>query len=86
MYQRTMAHIIRQVNDSFPVLLVAGPRQIGKTTLLEMCTDDDRNYVTLDDLDARALSQKRPRPICSDVSSPPLYRQSPICSCSVQLY
>jgi len=60
MYQRTMAHIIRQVNDSFPVLLVAGPRQVGKTTLLEMCTDDDRNYVTLDDLDARALAQNDP--------------------------
>ena len=60
MYQRTMAHIIRQVNDSFPVLLVTGPRQVGKTTLLEMCTNGDRNYVTLDDLDARALAQNDP--------------------------
>ena len=59
-YQRTMAHIIRQVNDSFPVLLVTGPRQVGKTTLLEMCADDDRNYVTLDDMDARALAQNDP--------------------------
>ena len=60
MYQRTMAPIIQQVNDSFPVLLVTGPRQVGKTTLLEMCAADDRNYVTLDDLDARALAQNDP--------------------------
>lgn len=60
MYQRTMADIILQVNKSFPVLLVTGPRQVGKTTLLEMCADDNRNYVTLDDLDARALAQNDP--------------------------
>ena len=60
MYKRTMAHIIQQVNDSFPILLVTGPRQVGKTTLFEMCADDDRNYVTLDDLDARALAQNDP--------------------------
>lgn len=60
MYQRTMAHIIQRVNESFPVLLVTGPRQVGKTTLLEMCSDADRNYVTLDDLDARTLAQNDP--------------------------
>ena len=60
MYQRTMVHIIQQVNDSFPVLLVTGPRQVGKTTLLEMCSNGKRNYVTLDDLDVRALAQNDP--------------------------
>ncbi len=60
MYQRTMAPIIQQVNDRFSVLLVTGPRQVGKTTLLEMCSDSDRNYVTLDDLDARTLAQNDP--------------------------
>jgi predicted AAA+ superfamily ATPase len=41
--------------------MVTGPRQVGKTTLLEMCAKDaPRNYVTLDDLDARALAQSDP--------------------------
>ncbi|WP_197970616.1 ATP-binding protein [Denitratisoma oestradiolicum] len=41
--------------------MVTGPRQVGKTTLLEMCArDTPRNYVTLDDLDARALAQSDP--------------------------
>jgi len=37
MYQRTLAKTIKELNKSFPVLLLTGPRQVGKTTLLEMC-------------------------------------------------
>ncbi len=60
MYQRTLASIIKEVNDNFPVLLVTGPRQVGKTTLLEMCAEGNRNYVTLDNLEARTLAQNDP--------------------------
>lgn len=62
MYARTLALALRAVSARFPVLMVTGPRQVGKTTLLEMCAKDDapRNYVTLDDLDARALAQSDP--------------------------
>jgi uncharacterized protein len=60
MYQRTLAKIVKEANESFPVLLVTGPRQVGKTTLLEMCAEDHRSYVTLDDLDARFLAQNDP--------------------------
>lgn len=64
MYPRTLAQTIHTVSAAFPVLLVTGPRQVGKTTLLEMCAqatpDTPRAYVTLDDLDARALAQSDP--------------------------
>ena len=64
MYPRTLARIIHTVSASFPVLMVTGPRQVGKTTLLEMCAQDTpnapRRYVTLDDLDARTLAQSDP--------------------------
>lgn len=60
MYKRTMAKVILQVSDSFPVLLVTGPRQVGKTTLLEMCASENMKYVTLDDLDVRSLAQTDP--------------------------
>jgi predicted AAA+ superfamily ATPase len=53
MYQRTLQQTIRAVSESFPVLMLTGPRQVGKTTLLEMCSEGQRAYVTLDDLDAR---------------------------------
>ena len=64
MYHRTSEQTIHKVSESFPVLLVTGPRQVGKTTLLELCAGDravtGRNYVTLDDLDARTLAQRDP--------------------------
>ena len=35
--QRTLASAIERVSGAFPVVLVTGPRQVGKTTLLEHC-------------------------------------------------
>lgn len=40
--------------------MVTGPRQVGKTTLLELCAEDERNYVTLDDLQQRDLARNDP--------------------------
>ena len=60
MYQRTLSTVIKEVDKLFPVLLITGPRQVGKTTLLEMCAGSSRQYVTLDDLDIRSLAQNDP--------------------------
>jgi predicted AAA+ superfamily ATPase len=60
MISRTLTKSIKRFSRSFPVLLLTGPRQIGKTTLLETCSLTKRNYVTLDDHEARALAQKDP--------------------------
>ena len=57
---RTLAGTIARVSASFPVLLLTGPRQVGKTTLLDACAEPGRGYVTLDDLDQRALAQADP--------------------------
>lgn len=58
--QRTLATTIQNVSSTFPVLLLTGPRQVGKTTLLEDCATSERQHVTLDDLDQRALAQTDP--------------------------
>jgi predicted AAA+ superfamily ATPase len=44
----------------FPVLLLTGPRQVGKTTLLQRLCKAGRKYVTLDDLALRALANQDP--------------------------
>jgi predicted AAA+ superfamily ATPase len=50
----------------FPVLLVTGPRQVGKTTLLQKLAEAQqesgikRKYVTLDDPDVRYLAKHDP--------------------------
>lgn len=61
MFKRTLSKLIAEVNRTFPVLLLTGPRQIGKTTLLEMCQESERAYVTLDDFDQRELARTDPR-------------------------
>lgn len=60
MHQRTLTKSIKEISNSFPVLLLTGPRQVGKTTLLEICAAEKRRYVTLDDLDARRMAQNDP--------------------------
>ncbi|MDR1049450.1 MAG: AAA family ATPase, partial [Synergistaceae bacterium] len=60
MFERTLKKVIREVSGSFPVLLLTGPRQVGKTTLLEACAEDSRTHVTLDDIEARALAVSDP--------------------------
>jgi len=44
----------------FPVILVSGLRQVGKTTLLQHAAEADRRYVTLDDPQARTLAEDDP--------------------------
>ena len=58
--KRAIEDTILKVSETFPVLLVTGPRQVGKTTLLTRLADDTRNYVTLDDPDIRNTAREDP--------------------------
>jgi predicted AAA+ superfamily ATPase len=49
-----------EASRQFPVLLLTGPRQVGKTTFLQHVCGKDRTYVTLDDPNARALAARDP--------------------------
>jgi len=49
-----------EAGQQFPVLLLTGPRQVGKTTLLQHLCEDERTYVTLDDPNLRALAREDP--------------------------
>ncbi|MHA1541124.1 MAG: ATP-binding protein [Alphaproteobacteria bacterium] len=60
MYNRTLKITIKEINETFPVLLLTGPRQVGKTTLLQMCKEKNRRYVSLDNLDIRQIAQNDP--------------------------
>lgn len=52
----------KMLNDMFQVVLVCGPRQIGKTTMLKHFAENtNRTYVTLDDLDDRNLAINDPK-------------------------
>ncbi|MDI7774736.1 ATP-binding protein [Asticcacaulis sp. EMRT-3] len=57
---RTLSKTLETVSSVFPVVLITGPRQVGKTTLLQDCAEATRGYVSLDDLDQRALAKTDP--------------------------
>ena len=58
--ERTLKKAITHISKGFPVLLLAGPRQVGKTTLLRSLCNSKRTYITLDDEDQRYLAQQEP--------------------------
>lgn len=58
--KRTLTQAIKETSDIFKVLMLTGPRQVGKTTLLQDVQKDSRSYVTLDDLGTRLSAQKDP--------------------------
>ena len=43
--RRHLEQVVLRANDMFPVLMVTGPRQVGKTTMLEKLMGNSRNYV-----------------------------------------
>ncbi len=59
-YERTIEKTLRNISETFPVLLLTGPRQVGKTTLLTRMADKKRRIVSLDNPTVRALAKKEP--------------------------
>lgn len=58
---RNLETVVKQVIKEYPVILVTGPRQVGKTTMLQKLMEGtDRGYVSLDDLNDRSLAKNDP--------------------------
>lgn len=59
--RRNLERIVSWVAKEYPVVLVTGPRQVGKTTMLQkMMEGTNRGYVSLDDLNERAIAKTDP--------------------------
>ena len=59
--ERTIQPVIEKASKSFPVLLLTGMRQIGKSWVMERLGSKKRRYVSLDDLKARTLAKTDPQ-------------------------
>lgn len=58
---RNLEKVVLQVSAEYPVVLVTGPRQVGKTTMLQKLMEGTaRKYVSLDDLNERNLAKTDP--------------------------
>ena len=61
-FERTISKKLKELASTFPVVLLTGPRQVGKTTLLKDFIEDNKkiSFVTFDNLQDRALAQENP--------------------------
>ena len=58
---RNLEKVVSEVTKEYPVVLVTGPRQVGKTTMLQKLMEGtNRSYVSLDDLNERNLAKTDP--------------------------
>ncbi|MCI9142356.1 MAG: ATP-binding protein [Lachnospiraceae bacterium] len=70
---RNLEKVVNQVTKEYPVVLVTGPRQVGKTTMLQKLMEGtDREYVTLDDLNERNIAKTDPE-LFLQLHKPPVF-------------
>lgn len=68
---RTIEKTIKKIASQFPVVMITGPRQVGKTTLLQLGKETSGiNYVSLDSLKERILAQDDPEMFLSIHEAP----------------
>ena len=57
---RSIEKELVSLSKQFPTIVITGPRQVGKTTLLNHLANDKINYVSLDNINDRALAVNDP--------------------------
>jgi len=72
---RAMEDTFLRLSKEFPALLLTGPRQVGKTTMLQKLAREENNgrrYVTLDDLTERQMAKNDPK-MFFQIHKPPVF-------------
>ena len=57
---RTLSKHLEHITNNFPIVLITGPRQVGKSVLLENFKPEKYHRVSLDDLEERELAINDP--------------------------
>jgi len=69
---RSLENRIKEINKQFPAIIVTGPRQVGKTTMLKNIMESSRKYISLDDPVAREMAKSDPALFIERYSPPVL--------------
>lgn len=73
--KRSMEDVFLRLNKEYSAILITGPRQVGKTTMLKKLAEQEglgRRYVSLDDLNDRALAKSDPA-MFFQLNPPPIF-------------
>lgn len=71
--KRDIEKVFLELSNQFKVVLITGPRQVGKTTMLEkLMYGADRKYISLDDLEARNIATSDPKTF-TEIYAPPVF-------------
>ncbi len=58
---RTIHNKIKEALQIYPVIVITGPRQVGKSTEVYRFVEEGFQYVSLDNMDERLLAQSDPK-------------------------
>lgn len=61
MIKRDIEEKFKKISETRKVVLITGARQVGKSTFVKSIKESDREYVTLDDWNLRALASEDPK-------------------------
>lgn len=59
--KRHLENEVLKSSKVYPVVLVCGARQVGKSTMLNHIKETDRKFVTFDDMEVRSLAEENPK-------------------------
>lgn len=71
--KRNIKDAFERVNSFFPVVLLIGARQVGKSTFLRKIAEPGRKYVSLDPLDVQKQAREDPRLFLANNPAPVIF-------------
>ncbi len=74
--QRSIEPVVQQAVDSFAAIVMTGPRQSGKTTMLRHLFEGEYKYVSLDLADIREAAEDDPREFLETFAPPVIFDEA----------